>query len=133
MHSLMSAAEKRYLVRFLPAVIVHVGMLFASVWSIRHLELQGPLVWALALAPALPLLAAIAVTGLYVIEETDEFLRAMLVQAMLWGIGLTLAVCTVWGALENAHLIPHLPLYLVFSMFCVAMGLAQPVVRWKYR
>jgi hypothetical protein len=133
MHAVISTAEKRYLVRLLPAVMLHAVMLFASVWIIRHHDPQGLLLWSLAIAPALPILVAIGATGLYVVEETDEFLRAVLVQAMLWGMGLTLAGCTIWGALENGALIPHLPPYMVFSIFCAAMGMAQPVVRWRYR
>jgi hypothetical protein len=129
----MSPAAKRYLIRFFPAMAAYVGVLFASIWLIRHENPQGLLLWALAIAPALPIIAVIAIMGLYLVEETDEFVRAMLVQAMLWGIGVTLAGCTAWGFLENVNLVPHLPLYLVFPIFCAAMGLAQPIVRWRYR
>lgn len=129
----MSPAVRRYLFRFFPAMIAYVAVLFASLRLIRHAHPQGLLLWALAIAPALPIIAVIAIMGLYLTEETDEFVRAMLVQAMLWGIGLTLAGCTAWGFLENVDLVPHLPLYLVFPIFCGAMGLAQPLVRWRYR
>lgn len=129
----MSPAAKRYLARFFPAMAAYVAVLFASVWLIKHQAPHGPLLWVLAIAPAAPIIAVIAIMGLYLIEETDEFVRAMLVQAMLWGIGVTLAGCTAWGFLENVDLVPHLPLYLVFPIFCGAMGLAQPLVRWRYR
>lgn len=129
----MSLAAKRYLMRFFPAIGAYVAVLFASTWIIKHLAPHGPLLWGLAIAPALPIIAVIAIMGLYLIEETDEFVRAMLVQSMLWGIGVTLAGCTAWGFLENVDLAPHLPLYLVFPIFCGAMGLAQPLVRWRYR
>jgi hypothetical protein len=129
----MSPAAKRYLARFFPAMTAYVVVLYASLWWIRHQSPQGPLLWALGIAPALPVIAVIAVMGLYLVEEQDEFVRSTLVQAMLWGIGVTLAGCTAWGFLENVGLVPHLPLYLVFVIFCGAMGLAQPLVRWRYR
>ena len=129
----MSPAGKRYLARFAPAMTAYVGVLFASVWVIKHQDPHGPLLWILAVAPALPIIAVIAIMGLYVVEEQDEFQRSILVQAMLWGIGVTLAGCTAWGFLENADLVPHLPLYMVFPIFCATMGLAQPLVRWRYR
>lgn len=129
----MSPAAKRYTARFFPAMTAYVGVLFASLWWIRHQNPQGPLLWVLAVAPALPIIAVIAIMGLYLIEETDEFVRATLVQAMLWGMGATLAGCTAWGFLENVDLAPHLPLYMVFPIFCAAMGLAQPIVRWRYQ
>ena len=129
----MSAAMRRYLIRFFPAMLAYVGVLMGSLWMIRNQDPQGPLLWVLAIAPALPIIAVIAIMGLYLVEETDEFVRAMLAQAMLWGIGVTLSVCTAWGFLENVELVPHLPLYMVFPIFCGAMGLAQPFVRWRYR
>ncbi len=129
----MSRAGKRYLARFAPAMTAYVVVLFASIWCIKHYAPHGPLLWILAIAPALPIIAVIAIMGLYVIEEQDEFVRSTLVQAMLWGIGVTLAGCTAWGFLENVELVPHMPLYGVFPIFCAAMGLAQPLVRWRYR
>jgi hypothetical protein len=129
----LSPAAKRYLVRFFPAMGAYVAVLFASIWMIKTWAPQGALLWGLAIAPALPIIAVIAIMGLYLVEETDEFVRAKLVQAMLWGIGVTLAGCTAWGFLESADLVAHLPLYLVFPVFCGAMGLAQPLVNWRYR
>jgi hypothetical protein len=129
----MTSPMRRYLARFVPAMLAYVGVLVGSLWVIRHLAPSGPLLWALAIAPALPIIAVIAIMGLYLIEETDEFIRAMLVQAMLWGIGVTLAGCTAWGFLENVGLVAHLPLFMVFPVFCASMGLAQPLVRWRYR
>jgi hypothetical protein len=52
---------------------------------------------------------------------------------MLWGIGITLALATVWGFLENADLVPHLSSFLMFPLFCGAMGLAQPFIWRRYR
>ena len=129
----MPTAVRRYMRRFLPAMLAYVVVLFGSLWSIRQLHPQGPLLWLLAVAPAVPIAGAITAMGLYLVEETDEFLRAVLVQSMLWGIGAVMVFCTAWGFLENVALVPHLPVYLVFPIFCGAMGLAQPFVRLRYR
>jgi hypothetical protein len=128
-----SPAARRYLVRFFPAMIAYVAVLFASLHVIERYDPKGPLLWALGVAPALPVIAVIAVMGLYLMEETDEFLRAVLVQSMLWGMGLVLSFCTAWGFLENVGVVPHLPLYLVFPFFCGAFGLVQPLIGRRYR
>ena len=128
-----SSAVKRYMRRFLPTMALYVGVLFASLYAIKALEPAGPLLWMLAVAPAVPILAVIAIMGLYITEETDELPRAVMVQSMLWGIGLTLAAATVWGFLENVDLVPHLSSFLIFPIFCGAMGLAQPFVWRRYR
>jgi hypothetical protein len=68
-----------------------------------------------------------------VATEPDEFARSLMVQSMLWGLGVTLSVTTVWGFMENFAAAPHLDLYLVFPLFMIAFGLAQPLVRARYR
>lgn len=128
-----TAAGRRYLRRFVPAMIGYVVVLFASLRFIEAQHPTGPLLWLLGVAPAIPIIAVIAVMGLYMMEETDEFLRTVLVQSMLWGIGVTLALCTAWGFLENVGAVPHFPLYLIFPIFCGAFGLAQPFVRRRYQ
>jgi hypothetical protein len=133
MGSPRSPAARRYLARFLPAMLLYVGVLFGSIAVLRYMAPTGPLLWIVAVAPALPIIGAIVAMGLYMIEETDEFLRATLAQAMLWGIGVTMTVCTVWGFLENADLLPHPPLYLIFPLFCFSFGVAQPFVSRRYR
>jgi len=133
MSSKLSTAGKRYLRRFFPAMTAYVVVLFASLTFIEGHQPKGPLLWLLGVAPAIPLLAVIAILGLYLMEETDEFMRMVQVQSMLWGIGLTLAFCTIWGFLENVGVVAHLPLYLIFPIFCGAFGLAQPFVRKRYQ
>jgi hypothetical protein len=129
----MSPAVRRYVKRFIPGMLLYAAVLVGSIFAIKRLHPEGPLLWALAVAPALPILAVIAIMGLYVAEETDEFLRMMAVQAMLWGIGITLAAATVWGFLENAELVPHVSSFLIFPIFCAAMGLTQPFIWRRYR
>jgi hypothetical protein len=114
-------------------MIGYVAVLFGSLWVIKTYHPNGALLWLLGVAPAIPVIGVIAAMGLYIMEETDEFLRLVLVQSMLWGIGVTLALCTAWGFLENVGVVPHFPLYLVFAVFCGAFGLAQPFVRRRYQ
>ncbi|WP_419255021.1 hypothetical protein ACN2C6_06095 [Caulobacter sp. ErkDOM-YI] len=133
MNTSTTAAGRRYIARFIPAMLAYVVVLSGALWAISTLEPTGPLLWVLAIAPALPVIAVIAIMGLYLIEETDEFIRSVLVQSMLWGVGITLSACTAWGFLENADVVPHIPLYLVFPLFCGSFGLAQPFVRRRYQ
>jgi xanthosine utilization system XapX-like protein len=133
MNNATTAAGRRYIARFIPAMLGYVVVLSGALWAISTLEPTGPLLWFLAVAPAFPVIAVIAIMGLYLIEETDEFIRSVLVQSMLWGVGITLSACTAWGFLENADVVPHIPLYLVFPLFCGSFGLAQPFVRRRYQ
>jgi len=133
MGSPKSPAGRRYMARMMPAMLLYVAVLFGSIYILRHLEPGGLLIWIVAVAPAVPIIGAIVAMGLYMAEETDEFLRATMAQSMLWGIGVTITLCTIWGFLENADLLPHPPLYLIFPLFCASFGLAQPFVSRRYR
>lgn len=128
-----STAAKRYLRRFIPTMAVYVAVILGVSWAFNTLHPTGSLAWALAVAPALPILAVIAVMGLYIKEETDEFVRNVLIESMLWGFGVTLAVTTVWGFLEIYIHAPGLPSFWAFPIFCGAMGLAQPLVRMRFK
>ncbi len=129
----ISIAGRRYLRRFFPAMTGYVVVLFASLWIIEAYHPKGPLLWLLGVAPAIPVMGVIAAMGLYLMEETDEFLRTVLIQSMLWGIGITLGLATAWGFLENVGAVPHFPLYLIFPVFCGSFGLSQPFVRRRYQ
>ncbi|MBX3481707.1 MAG: hypothetical protein KF842_15050 [Caulobacter sp.] len=131
--SSLSPAARRYMRRFAPAMLTYVVVLFASIFVLDRLHPTGFLLWAAAIAPSLPIIAVIAVMGLYLVEETDEVPRTVAIQSMLWGIGISLAAATVWGFLENAELTPHLPSFMMFPMFCAAMGLSQPFIWRRYR
>lgn len=128
-----SPATVRYMRRMMPLFVAYVVVLVGTLWAIRTMSPSGPLLWVLAVAPAIPLVGVIAAMGFYLAEETDEFPKRILVEAMLWGIGATLTLTTVWGFLENADVLPHFPTYLAFPIFCGAQGVAQAFVSRRYR
>lgn len=128
-----SPAGRRYIKRFIPTMVVYFLLVFGASYAFDELDLAGPVAWALAIAPAIPILGVIAIMGLYLKEETDEFQRNILVESMLWGFGLTMAVTSVWGFAEIYINAPALQAFWVFPMFCLGMGLSQPFVRRRYR
>ena len=71
----MSTAMRRYMLRFIPAMLAYVVVLTGSILTFEHLRPTGPLLWVVAVAPALPIIAVIAIMGLYLMEEADEFQR----------------------------------------------------------
>jgi hypothetical protein len=114
-------------------MVLYVLLLVVAVVAFVHFHPAGVLAYALAVLPALPILAMLVVIGLYLAEEKDEFVRNMQVQALLGGIGGTLAVVSVWGFLENFTKVPHMDLFLVYPMFWVLTGASAAVVWLRYR
>jgi hypothetical protein len=126
------APAKRYLARFAIAMTLYVVLLPISIWLFQHAHPSAAAIYVLALAPAAPIVGVIVIVGLY-LKEADEFHRATLTQAMLWGIAVTLAVTTIWGFLENFGKAPHKEAFVVFPLFCLSAGLAMPIVMRRYR
>jgi hypothetical protein len=129
----MNAAVRRYTFRFFAAMMLYCAFLFIAVWMFRHNHPSGVFAYALAILPSVPIIASIAVVGVYLAEEKDEFVRNLFIQSAVWGIGATLAATSVWGFLEFFVPVPHFDLYLVFPMFWVFVGISSAVVRLRYR
>lgn len=128
-----SSAGRRYLMRFIPTMIVYVATVIGASLAFDVWGPTGLLAWLIAIAPALPILALIAIMGLYLREESDEFQRRILIESMLWGFGVTLSATTVSGFLEMYVHTPPLQSFWAFPLFCAAMGLSQILVRRRYR
>ncbi len=128
-----TAASRRYTRRFIPTMAAYVVLILVITYFFKHHHPTGLLAYCLAVLPALPLIATIFITGLYLTEEQDEFQRTILIQSMLWGIGATLAVTTVWGFLEHLANVPALDITLIYPAFWFFVGVANPIISRRYR
>src|SRR3984885_14243492 len=126
-------AGRRYLYRLAPTMVVYLLFLFIAQWSFHHLHPTGLIVYVLAVLPALPLVGSLAVVGLYIAEESDEFERSIIVQSVLWGLGGALSVSTIWGSLEDFARAPHLPTFYILLFFWIFMAISQPFIRRRYQ
>ena len=121
-------AKRRYLVGFSIAMTIYVVCVFGVSFALRRGAFEGPLLYALAVLPSLPLVYSIYVMGRYLMEM-DEYQRALQTRRMLGGIAATLAVCSAWGFLEIFAKAPRLDLYLVYPMFCMFWGASCLFIR----
>jgi hypothetical protein len=129
----MRSAAARYWKRYYSAISVYVVALFSVTWIFKHHHLTGAAAFLLALLPALPIVGVVIIVGLYMREETDEVEMAVLTQSMVWGIGLTLSLATLWGFLEAFGQVSHVNSYWAFPIFCVFTGIASCLIRLRYR
>jgi hypothetical protein len=100
-----------YVVVMLGAILMH-----------DRLHLTGPALYLVAVLPALPLIGIVWALGRFLVEETDEYQRALAVRKMLVASGFLLVVATTWGFLEEFSLVPHLPAYWCFIVWCFGLG-----------
>ena len=128
-----SKAGRRYVYRLAPTMLAYILFLFIAQSTFHHHHPTGLLAYFLAVLPALPLIGSLVIVGLYISEESDEFERSILIQAMLWGLGGALSVGTVWGFLEDFTNAPHISIFYVYVFFWIFMGISQPFIRMRYR
>lgn len=130
-----SPAKYRMEDRVLFFVVPSLLLAGISIWLQHHYggNLTGWMTAVCVFLASSPYLAFIAVSFLYFREERDEFQARLHSGAMLGGIGATLLVTTVWGVMEQFHLVPVFPVMWVMGMFGIFYSVALAVQRWRYR
>ncbi len=128
-----SAAARTYRRRALLAAGTYMLTLTAAIGLRDQLHPGGVLAYAVAIAPAIPLIGMLIAIGVYLREEPDEFLRAVQAEGCLWATGGTLAIATVWGFLEMFKLVPHVEAWAAFPIWCLLLGPGQIIARRRYR
>ena len=126
-----SPARRRYERRALAIAVIWAPLILLTAWKGRHLT--GVWAYMLATFNAIPVIGLIVAFGIYLAEESDEFERNIHVQALLWGIGATMALCMFVGCLELVGLIRHPSLFGVFAFFVFSTTFARWLVRLRYR
>jgi hypothetical protein len=112
---------------------VYCLMLLGAVFAFKASAPTGPLAFVIALLSALPIGGMIAALGLYLKEETDEFLRTQQTESALLAAGAVFVITTAWGFLEMFKLVPHMQIWFVFPLWALLLGPSALVIRRRYR
>jgi hypothetical protein len=126
------APQRRYLARFVPAMIGYAVLLAGAVWVWKTAAPTGVLAWAVAAAPAVPLLLAVRAIALLIFEEDDEFQRARQMHVFVWATCATLVVCSVYGFLDMFGVVPDVELWAVFAIWAVCLCPAQIAAKIRF-
>ncbi|HEX5236328.1 MAG TPA: hypothetical protein VFW25_13465 [Silvibacterium sp.] len=131
-----SPLQRRFTVLF-AFTLIATGVLFGVHVSFQegHLGLNAGssarrLGYVLSALPVIPFLAMMALIPRYFAREKDEFIRVLLVRALLWGFAVPLVIDTVWGFLWPLN--PLVPMMNV-DLFCITAIVALRVQGWRYR
>lgn len=111
-----SPAQRRYNRRVLILSLVYTVLLLIAVYLLSRHLVAGPLAYVVGTLPALAVCGFFWLMAVYLVDETDEYLRMLQIRQLLFATGLALSAATIWGFLEGFDLLPHL------------VGYAWPVV-----
>jgi hypothetical protein len=81
----------------------------------------------------LPVVLAVWIAAAYLKAEPDEFVRMLLVRALLWGFTVTMAGDAILGVLTMLYAHPFPVSVLNADLFIVGTGVAFRVLRWGYQ
>lgn len=123
------SASRRYMVRMVAAMGGYLIAILAGEYLIEGNRIAGPMVWMFALLPGLAIAAAVYVLGLYIFEETDEFLRMVCIHQSLVATGVALTFAAIWGFLENYGLVIHIDAYWLVILWFFGFGFGALVTR----
>jgi hypothetical protein len=81
----------------------------------------------------LPVLLAVWVAARYLAAEPDEFIRTLVVRALLWGFAVTMAGNAVAGVFINIYSRPFPLSLLNADLFFASTLIAFRLLQWSYR
>ena len=122
-----SPAAARYNRRMLAASFAYVIGFLVAIALFVDQPVSRPVAAMLSLLPTLGTFGMIWAMARYVIEESDEYLRARTVNAALVATGFLLATGTFWGFLTTFGVAPHVPMWAVVPTWAVGLAIGQLV------
>jgi hypothetical protein len=115
-------AHRRYLMRVAIAMAAYIVTLTLALRFVRTGEVAGIAAYALGILPGLSVAAVFWAVGRLIVEETDEYLRMLIVRQVLIATGFTLSLVTIWGFLETLGLVAHVDAYYVAILWFAGLG-----------
>ena len=120
-------AMRRYLRRLAISMIFYMAFLFIA---LRYVDsVTGPVAYLLGALPGIAVLGVFWAIGRLLVEETDEYLRTLLVRQTLVATAFSLSIATVWGFLENVKLVPHVDAFYIAILWFFGLGVGS-LVNW---
>lgn len=101
-----SPAMTRYVKRLAVLMVIYTLLILGVGFLFRLAPPSGVLAYAAAVLPALPLLGVFWAIFRLLAEESDEYIRHLLVRQVLFATGFCLSIMTVWEFLQNFDVLP---------------------------
>ena len=115
-------AQRRHSRRVIIASLVYAAVLVPTVYLIRHGLVAGQWRMVLAIVPALPLVAMFGSYARYLSEETDEYIRTLVVRQILAATTVAMVCAVVWGFLADLGGAPQIATYWIAFVWVAAQG-----------
>lgn len=126
-----SPLQRRFRLLFLITLFVTTLLFLLSAHLTKSSLTAGTLL--IIILPAIPFLAMMFLIPRYLRQEKDEFIRALVIRALLWGFAVPMVVDTIWGFLwKLTPPGPSMPMMNV-DLFCTAALYALAIQVRRYQ
>lgn len=125
-------AQKRYVKRVAVSTSLYLASFALLTFVSKGYEPSLPLRTFLAVLPGLAIIGVFWAIARLIVEETDEFMRMLIVRQALIASGFSLSVATVWGFLETADVVVHVDAYWWAVAWFLGLGVGAAVNRIQY-
>lgn len=121
------AANRRYAIRTVLFFGGYAAVNTAAIFGAFD-DARGAGAIALGLVVAAPVVGHLWAT-LSLIQEADEFARALAAKRFILASGAAMAIASAWGFVESYAHAPHVPGWMIYPLFWLCFGLISPFVR----
>lgn len=111
--------KRRYFTRIGISMAIYLASLFAANYLIEDMQVGRQIAFVLALIPGLAAAGLFYAVGMFIVEQSDEFMRMLAVRQQLIATGFAMSVATVWGFLEELLLFPHFPGFWIVVLWAI--------------
>jgi len=125
-----AVAKRRYIIALCGCMAAYAVILIPAIWLLSHDVVAGPLRYAVALAPAVPIVF-VWLTILRYWATTDELERRVMLESLGVAGAITALLAATYGFLEGAGL-PHLSAWWTWTVFMASWLVGRLIVQRFY-
>jgi hypothetical protein len=125
-------AQRRYLKRMAFSISCYMAAMGLLVYVTKLNDASEPIRVLVALLPGLAVIGVFWAIGRLIVEETDEFIRMLVVRQALIATAFALSFASVWGFLESVDVVPHADAYWWAIAWFFGSGIGATSNRIRY-
>lgn len=131
-NSHFSPLQRRSIRQLGVAIFLTAALNIVDRYRLEHGHASALLLPLLAVLSVLPVVFAIWVVGRYLAAEQDEFIRVLVVRALLWGLAITMSGDAVAGVLMEYYSSPFPLALLNADLLFFSTGVAFRLLQRSY-
>jgi len=125
-------AQKRYIKRTAISTSLYLITFAVLMLAEREWDVSRQVLMVLSVLPGLGIVGVFWAIARLIVEETDEFMRMLVVRQALIASSFALSLASVWGFMESADVVPHIDAYYWAVAFFIGLIIGAVVNRIEH-